>query len=64
MQTKNFVALYRGETVADARLIAVSSDSAIVGRFIRELAGEDEKLEEPEEPRKAVPLSVVKDDEV
>jgi len=60
VKTKSFVALYRGDTVADARLIAVSSDPAIVGRFIRELAGEGKKLEEP---RIAVPLRVVRDDE-
>ena len=36
-----FIALYRGRTVGDARLVAVSSDHSIVKRFFRELAGED-----------------------
>ena len=35
-----FLALYRGESVATARLVAVSSEPEIVARFLRELAGE------------------------
>ena len=38
----NFIALYRGESVASARLIAVSSEPVIVSRFLREIAGETE----------------------
>ncbi len=34
-----FIALYRGRTVGDARLIAVSSDRSIVERFFAELLG-------------------------
>jgi len=63
VQTKNFVALYRGETVADARLIAVSSDSEIVGHFIRELAGEKNAREEPNEPSKVRSLRLIEDEE-
>jgi hypothetical protein len=36
-----FIALYKGRTVGDARLLAVSSDRSIVERFFRELVGED-----------------------
>jgi len=38
-----FLALYRGESVTGARLIALSSEPSIVDRFIRELAGEGEE---------------------
>ena len=38
----NFIALYRGESVASARLIAVSSEPEIVSRLLREMAGETE----------------------
>jgi hypothetical protein len=34
-----FIALYRGRTVGDARLVAVSSDPSIVERFFHELVG-------------------------
>jgi choline kinase len=40
-----FIALYRGRTVGDARLIAVSSDHSIVERFFRELVSEDTVIE-------------------
>ncbi len=48
--TTNFVALYRGRTVSDAKLVAVSAEPHLVRQFIRELlseAGEDEKQDEP-----------------
>jgi hypothetical protein len=45
----NFLALYRGESIARARLVAVSSEPEIVRRFLRELAGEAEELEESRE---------------
>jgi hypothetical protein len=40
-----FIALYRGRTVGDARLVAVSSDHFIVERFFQELVGEDTEAE-------------------
>ena len=55
--TRNFVALYRGETVADAQLVAVSSEPQIVARFIRDLAGD---IEDPEHPDDREPLRVVR----
>ena len=42
----NFIALYRGPTVSEARLVAVSSEPEIVGRFVRELTGEAENAED------------------
>ena len=38
----DFVALYRGRTVADAELVAVSAESSIVRKFFAELLGESE----------------------
>jgi hypothetical protein len=45
----NFLALYRGQTVSEARLVAVTADPELVGRFIDELAGEGDKEEPGEE---------------
>lgn len=39
MQT-DFIALYRGQTVAEARLIALSADPDIVCRFAHDLLGD------------------------
>ncbi len=48
MQT-DFIALYRGQTVAEARLIALTADPEIVHRFMHELVGRDadEDLKRP-----------------
>ena len=56
-----FIALYRGRTVGDARLVAVSSDHSIVERFFRELAGEVTEAEKcPETYRRGTsPASVL-----
>jgi hypothetical protein len=39
----NFIALYRGPTVSEARLVAVCSEPEIVSGFLRELGGENGK---------------------
>lgn len=39
----DFVALYRGRTVAEAELVAVSAESRLVRRFFTELLGEQER---------------------
>jgi hypothetical protein len=36
----DFVALYRGRTVSEAELVAVSAEPRLVGRFFDELLGE------------------------
>jgi hypothetical protein len=59
---KNFLALYRGPSVAQARLIAVSSEPEIVGWFLRELAGV-EASEERDECGKPESLHIVRSDE-
>jgi hypothetical protein len=56
----SFIALYRGESVATAKLIAVSSEEGIVAKFLDELAGLAEQDDEPEFRR---PLSAVRGDE-
>ena len=38
----DFVALYRGRTVAEAELVAVTAESSLVQRFFAELLGESE----------------------
>ena len=38
----DFVALYRGRTVAEAELVAVSAAPSLVCRFFTELLGESE----------------------
>jgi hypothetical protein len=40
-----FVALYRGHTVSDAQLVAVSADPRLVRKFFAELLGDDEVSE-------------------
>ena len=38
----DFVALYRGRTVAEAELVAVSAEKSLVRKFFAELLGESE----------------------
>jgi hypothetical protein len=56
-----FIALYRGRTVDDARLVAVSSDHSIVERFFRELVGEGTEVDKRPKnyPRDTGPTSVL-----
>lgn len=44
----NYLLLARGESLADAKVLAVSASPEVVGRFIGVLAGH--KADEPEEP--------------
>ena len=59
---RNFIALYRGPSVAQARLAAVSSEPEIVDRFLRELAGV-EASEERDESDESESLRIVRSDE-
>jgi hypothetical protein len=59
----NFIALYRGPTVSEARLVAVSSEPEVVGRFVRELTGEAEDAENRGERAKCQRLHVVRGDD-
>lgn len=59
MQT-SFIALYRGQTVAEARLVAVTAEPDIVKRFVRELADEPQGTDK-ENTREA--LRLVRGDE-
>lgn len=40
MTYTNFIALYRGRTVAESYLVAVTAEPEIVARFVREITGE------------------------
>ena len=55
----DFIALYRGRSIAEARLIAVSSEPEIISRFFRELAGQNES-EERGEVAEREPMRVVR----
>jgi len=55
----NILALYRGRTVAEGQLVAITVERSIVDMFIRELAGEGTKSEEQDGQVKRNPLRVV-----
>ena len=55
----NFVALYRGRTVAEAELIAVSAEPHLVRRFFSALRGELEAEETTDNPEHTLPISEV-----
>ena len=65
MTQTSFIALYRGRTVAESHLVAVTAEPEIVARFVREITGEAEDPRRPEEqgssPSK--PFGVVKGDQ-
>ena len=56
-----FVAVYRGTSVHDARLLAVSSDPLLVARFANELL--EDKADDTDE-RDVEPLRLVRSDDV
>jgi hypothetical protein len=60
----DFVALYRGRTVSDAELVAVSAEPHLVSRFFTELLGKPEPERTTIEAEHATPvLEVVRDSE-
>jgi len=59
----DFVALYRGRTVSEAELVAVSAEPHLVRRFFSELLGEREAEQEAEDAEHpATVLKVVRDE--
>ncbi len=59
----DFIALYRGHTVADAELVAVSAESSLVRKFFAELLGESEYRPKDTSDEKPVrSLQVVRDE--
>ena len=61
----DFVALYRGRTVAEADLIALSAEPHLVSRFFAELLGEVEAEKQAADKRdrdRTSALEVVRDD--
>ena len=59
----DFVALYRGRTVSEAELVAVSAEPHLVHRFFTELLGKTEPEQDSEEPQCPAPmLEVVSED--
>lgn len=57
----DFIALYRGRTVAEAELVAVSAEQRLVRRFFTELLGEVEQEPEGSEHTAPTLLEVVRD---
>jgi hypothetical protein len=53
-----FIALYRGRTVSDAELVALSAQPAVVRKFFDELLGQAHESEGRGEPAKREPLQV------
>ena len=59
----DFVALYRGRTVSEAELVAVSAEQRLVRRFFAELLGESDcKLEATDDERRPPILEAVTDE--
>jgi hypothetical protein len=59
----DFIALYRGRTVSEAELIAVSAEPSLVHRFFTALVGKQETEQDPEIAEHAAPvLEVVGED--
>ena len=59
----DFVALYRGRTVSEAELIAVSAEPRLVSRFFTELLGESGSEREAEDPARTMPVLEMVHDE-
>lgn len=63
MRLADFVALYRGRTVAEAELVAVSAEQRLVRRFFTELLGGQEgEQESPDAERPPPFLEAVRDE--
>ena len=58
-----FVALYRGRTISEAELIAVSVEPRLVERFFTELLGESKTQQQTDNPQYRVAVSEVTRDE-
>jgi hypothetical protein len=58
----DFVALYRGRTVSEAELVAVSAEPRLVQQFFTELLGKPALKQDAEEAERAAKLKVVSED--
>ncbi len=64
MSLTDFVALYRGRTVSEAELVAVSAEPRLVGRFFDELLGEHTgESEESNKGDRPTIVELVRDEE-
>ncbi len=60
----DFVALYRGRTVSEAELVAVSAEPRLVGRFFDALLGEHTgESEESNKGNRPTIVELVRDEE-
>jgi hypothetical protein len=63
MRLAEFVALYRGPTVAEAELVAVSAESSLVRKFFAEMLGDSEaRSEDPYSDSPVGVLEAVRDE--
>jgi hypothetical protein len=62
LKLADFVALYRGRTVAEAELVAVSAEQRLVRRFFVELLGESEGEPEADSSKPTPVLEDVQDE--
>jgi len=58
LELADFIALYRGRTVAEAELVAVSAESCLVRKFFAEML--DEAEHQPKDPCVEKPTRVLK----
>lgn len=58
----DFIALYRGRTVAEAELVAVTAEPRLVRRFFSELLGASEEEQATEKPKHEPPIFEVVSD--
>ena len=63
MVDAEFLALYRGRSVAEARLVAVTAEPEIISRFVRQLTGQIESSDECNIADDDKPLRLVKGEE-
>jgi hypothetical protein len=59
----DFVALYRGRTVSEAELVAVSAERRLVKRFFADLLGDSQSAPKVEDAECRVPIFEVVRDE-
>jgi hypothetical protein len=59
----DFVALYRGRTVSEAELVAVSAEPRLVKRFFADLLGDSQSASKVEDAERRAPVFQVVCDE-
>lgn len=58
----DFIALYRGQTVAEAELVALTAEPRLVQRFFSEMLGAPEEKAETAEHQSPAVFEIVRDE--